>query len=71
MYVRTFGYGTSTVVETKGPTDIFRNSVGSENADFFGLSDIILHCDPEPSLIKWEESVKSKRTERTIIRRSP
>ena len=23
MYVRTFGYGMSTVVETKGPTDMF------------------------------------------------
>ena len=35
------------------------------------LSDIILQCDPEPSLIKWAESVKSKRTERTVIRSSP
>ena len=25
-----------------------------------GLSDTILQCDPEPSLIKWEESAKSK-----------
>ena len=43
MYVRTFGYGMSTVVQ----------------------------CDPEPSLIKCAESVKSKRTERTVIRSSP
>ena len=34
-------------------------------------SDIILQCDPEPSLIKWAESVKSKRQERTVIRSSP
>ena len=38
--------------------------------NFLGLSDIILQCDPEPSLIKWAESVKSKRTERTVIRSS-
>ena len=30
-----------------------------------------LQCDPEPSLKKWAESVKSKRTERTVIRSSP
>ena len=29
MYVRTFGYGMSTVVETKGPTDMFANRVDS------------------------------------------
>ena len=34
MYVRTFGYGTSTVVETKGPTRHVRNNVGSEHAEF-------------------------------------
>ena len=34
MYVRTFGYGMSTVVEMKGPTDMFANNVGSENAEF-------------------------------------
>ena len=36
-----------------------------------GLSGINLQCDPEPSLIKWAESVKSKRQERTVIRSSP
>ena len=36
-----------------------------------GLSDIILQCDPEPSLVKWAESVISKRQERTVIRSSP
>ena len=39
--------------------------------NFFGLSDVILQCDPELSLIKWAESVKSKRSERTVIRSSP
>ena len=39
--------------------------------NFLGLSDIILQCDPEPSLIKRAESVKSQRTERTVIRSSP
>ena len=34
MYVRTFGYGMSTVVETKGPNRHVRNNVGSENAEF-------------------------------------
>ena len=33
-----------------------------------GLSDIILRRDPEPSLVEWAESVKSKRQERTVIR---
>ena len=36
-----------------------------------GVSDIILQCDPDPSLIKWAESVDSKRQERTVIRSSP
>ena len=71
MYVRTFGYGMSTVVETKGPTDMFATMWAVKMLSFLGLSDIILQCDPEPSLIKWAESVKSKRTERTVIRSSP
>ena len=69
MYVRTFGYGMSTVVETKGPTDMFATMWAVKMLNFPGL-DIILQCDPEPSLIKWAESVKSKRTERTVIRSS-
>ena len=71
MYVRTFGYGMSTVVETKGPTDMYATTWAVKMLNFLGLSDIILQCDPEPSLIKWAESVKSKRTERTVIRSSP
>ena len=71
MYVRTFGYGMSTVVETKGPKDMFATMWAVKMLNFLGLSDIILQCDPEPSLIKWAESVKSKRTERTVIRSSP
>ena len=71
MYVRTFGYGMSTVVETKGPTDMYATMWAVKMLNFLGLSDIILQCDPEPSLIKWAESVKSKRTERTVIRSSP
>ena len=71
MYVRTFGYGMSTVVETKGPTDSYAITWAVKMLNFLGLSDIILQCDPEPSLIKWAESVKSKRTERTVIRSSP
>ena len=61
MYVRTFGYGMSTVVETKGPTDTFATMWAVKMLNFLGLSDITLQCDPEPSLIKWAESVKSKR----------
>ena len=61
----------STVVETKGPTDMFATMWAVKMLNFLGLSDIILQCDPEPSLIKWAESVKSKRTERTVIRSSP
>ena len=68
MYVRTFGYGMSTVVETKGPTDMFATMWAVKMLNFLGLSDILLQYDPEPSLIKWAESVKSKRTERTVIR---
>ena len=71
MYVRTFGYGMSTVVAMKGPTDTFATMWAVKMLNFLGLSDIILQCDPEPSLIKWAESVKSKRTERTVIRSSP
>ena len=52
MCVRTFGYGMSTVVETKGPTDMFATMWAVKMLNFLGLSDIILQCDPEPSLIK-------------------
>ena len=68
MYVRTFGYGMCRVVETRGPTDMFATG---KMLNFLGLSDIILQCNPEPLLIEWAESVKSKRTERTVIRSSP
>ena len=71
MYVRTFGYGMSTVVETKGATNAFATVWAVKMLNCLGLSDIILQCDPEPSLIKWAESVKSKRPERTVIRSSP
>ena len=47
MYVRTFGYGMSTVVETKGPTDMFATMWAVKMLNFFGLSDIILQCDPQ------------------------
>ena len=36
-----------------------------------GLSDIMLRFDPDPSLTKCAESVKSKRLARTVIRSSP
>ena len=52
MYVTTFGYGMSTVVEMKGPTDTFATVWAVKMLNFLGLSDIILQCDPEPSLIK-------------------
>ena len=61
----------STVVEMKGATDTFAVVWAVKMLNFLGLSDIILQCDPEPSLIKWAESVKSKRQERTVIRSSP
>ena len=41
MYVRTFGYGMSTVVETKGPTDMFATMWAVKMLNFFGLSNII------------------------------
>ena len=50
MYVRTFGYGMSTVVETQGPTDMFATMWAVKMLNFLGLSDVILQCDPEPSL---------------------
>ena len=68
VYVKSFGYGTSTVAETKGATDTFAVTWGVKMLNCLGLSDIILQCDPEPSLIKRAESVKSKRQEPTVIR---
>ena len=44
----------------KGPTDTFATMWAVKMLNFFGLSDVILHGDPEPSLIKLAESVKSK-----------
>ena len=71
MYVRTLGHGMSTDVKMKGPTDTFATMWAVKMLNFLGLSDIILQCDPEPSLIDWPESAKSKRPERTVIRSSP
>ena len=51
MYVRTFGYGMSTVVETKGSTDLFATMWAVKMLYFLGFSDIILQCDLEPTLI--------------------
>ena len=68
MYVGTFGYRMSTVVEMKGPTDMFATMWAVKMMNFLELSDIILQCDPEPSLIKWAESVKSKRTETSNLK---
>ena len=61
----------STVVEMKGATDTVAVVWAVKMLYCLGLSGIILQCDPEPSLIKWAESVKSKRQERTVIRSSP
>ena len=61
MYVRTVGYGMCTVVDMKGPKDTFATMWAVKMLNFNGLSDVMLQCDPEPSLIKWAESVKSKR----------
>ena len=44
---------------------------GVKMLNCIGLSVIILQCDPEPSLIKWAENVKSRRQERTVIQSSP
>ena len=55
MYVRTFGYGMSTVVGTKGLTDMFATMWAVKMLNFFGLSDVILQCDPEPSLINGQK----------------
>ena len=71
MCVKSFGYGTSTVVETKGVTDTFAVIWSVKMWSCLGDSDIILQCDPDPSLIKSAESVDSKRQERTVIRSSP
>ena len=67
MYVKSFGYGTSTLVGSKGSTGTFAVTWRVKILNCLGLSDIILQCDPEPSLIKWAKNVKSKRQERTVI----
>ena len=68
MFVRTFGNGISTVVETKGPTEMFETIWAVKMLNFHGLSDIILQCDPEPSLIKCVDSVKSNRPKKKTDR---
>ena len=45
MYVKSFGHGTSTVVETKGATDTFAVTWGVKMLNCFGLSDVVLQCD--------------------------
>ena len=69
--VKSFGCGTSTVVETKGATDTFAVTWRVKMLNCLGLSDIILQCEPEPPPVKWAESVKFEHQERTVIRSSP
>ena len=45
--------------------------MGSEHVEVPWTQTSFLLCDPEPSLIKWAESVKSKGQKRTVIRSSP
>ena len=68
IFVKSFGYGTTTDVETTGATDTFAVTWEVKMSSCLGLSNIIFQCDPGPSLIKWAESVKSKRQERAVIR---
>ena len=70
-YVRTLGCGMSAVVKMKGATDTFAAVWAVKMLNCLGPSKITLQCDPEPSLITWAESVKSKRPGRTVIRSSP
>ena len=60
MYAKPFGCATSTFVETKGATGTFALMSGVKVLNYFGLLDI-----------KWVESAKSKRQERTVVQRSP
>ena len=60
MNVKSFGYGTSTVIETKGATDTFAVTCGVTMLNCLGPSDITLQCDPEPSLIKLADGVKTQ-----------
>ena len=71
MYVKSLGYGTATVIETNGATDTFAVKWELKMLNCLGLSDLIVQCNPEPSLLKWAESVNSTRQERTVIRSSP
>ena len=54
-YVRTFGYGMSAAVEMKAQQTRSQQLWAVKMLNFLGLSDVILQCDPEPSLIKWAE----------------
>ena len=44
--------GMYTVVEMEGATDTFATMCEVKMSNFFGHADIILQCDPGPSLIK-------------------
>ena len=46
-YVRTFGYGMSTVVEVKGVVDTFAAVWAVKMLICLGPSDMFLQCDPE------------------------
>ena len=64
MSVKSFGYGTSTVVETRGATDTFAVRWGVKMLKCLGHPDIILQCDPEPPLTQWAESANEIQTPR-------
>ena len=49
----------STVVEMKSSTDMFATMWTLKLLTFLGLTDILLQCGPEPSLIMWAENVTS------------
>ena len=72
MYVRTFGYGMSTVVEMKGPTDTFATVVSSKNVEI-PLDSLTSFCSVILShrSSSGQKASRSKRPERTVIRSSP
>ena len=71
MYVKSFGYGTSTVVETQGATDTFVMT-WRENVKWpWTLSHLSAMRPRNITHQMSRVSVKSKRQERTVIRSSP
>lgn len=65
------GFGASTVVQTKGGSDLYSVSFVDHFMDELGCGDCVIQTDPEPAAQDLARSVVSRRKHRVEVRTTP